>query len=372
MSSPAPGWYYDGHGYNRWWDGTQWTKRTQRVKSSTPKSGFSGTMQGLAEQLASTRDEITKGVELAKPLREEDQRRKAERAAILAAQRAAREAELAQQRAAEEAKRAAEEAERAAWIARTVAVPREDPAGEPFRGVVAAYQAAGFINIEVIPVKDLRTKLFGKIVDKKDIQRFDGEVSKVKIDGIAHDSAQERYPRDVLVQVKYHTFRGSNAIVESSYQPIVAAPMVVTVGDVSDRLTKFVESVTTEKVRSTSDKIRELSELYMNGVFSGSEYEAAKAKALELPAPTKNPDTANVGLLEVTHYPIPEPPKATTPKLVVPPLPVDPLAITAPAITEPAQTDSEHDKIKRLAELHASGLLTDAEYSAAKAKVLGI
>lgn len=26
--TPAPGWYLDGDGHQRWWDGTGWTERT--------------------------------------------------------------------------------------------------------------------------------------------------------------------------------------------------------------------------------------------------------------------------------------------------------------------------------------------------------
>jgi hypothetical protein len=37
-----------------------------------------------------------------------------------------------------------------------------------------------------------------------------------------------------------------------------------------------------------------------------------------------------------------------------------------------AQTDDPIDKLERLAVLHASGSLTDAEFGAAKAKLLGI
>jgi len=45
-----------------------------------------------------------------------------------------------------------------------------------------------------------------------------------------------------------------------------------------------------------------------------------------------------------------------------------------PAPPPPAPTSgaSETDELQRLADLHASGSLTDEEYAAAKAKVLGI
>jgi hypothetical protein len=35
MSSPPPGWYDDGRGAQRWWDGTQWTEHTQ-ASANTP------------------------------------------------------------------------------------------------------------------------------------------------------------------------------------------------------------------------------------------------------------------------------------------------------------------------------------------------
>ena len=35
MSSTPPGWYDDGHGAQRWWDGTQWTEHTQAT-ANTP------------------------------------------------------------------------------------------------------------------------------------------------------------------------------------------------------------------------------------------------------------------------------------------------------------------------------------------------
>lgn len=34
MSSTPPGWYDDGHGAQRWWDGTQWTAHTQAVPNT--------------------------------------------------------------------------------------------------------------------------------------------------------------------------------------------------------------------------------------------------------------------------------------------------------------------------------------------------
>src|SRR6478609_5072568 len=34
MSSTPPGWFDDGHGAQRWWDGTQWTEHTQTVPNT--------------------------------------------------------------------------------------------------------------------------------------------------------------------------------------------------------------------------------------------------------------------------------------------------------------------------------------------------
>jgi hypothetical protein len=44
----------------------------------------------------------------------------------------------------------------------------------------------------------------------------------------------------------------------------------------------------------------------------------------------------------------------------------------APPPAAPAAADTEADEIQRLADLHASGELTDEEFAAAKAKALGI
>lgn len=40
MSDAAEGWYDDGSGTMRWWDGTAWTERTQ--SPPPPQSGLSG------------------------------------------------------------------------------------------------------------------------------------------------------------------------------------------------------------------------------------------------------------------------------------------------------------------------------------------
>ena len=43
---------------------------------------------------------------------------------------------------------------------------------------------------------------------------------------------------------------------------------------------------------------------------------------------------------------------------------------TSPATTPPAGRNQLADQLTRLAELHSSGLLTDAEFAAAKARLL--
>jgi len=43
----------------------------------------------------------------------------------------------------------------------------------------------------------------------------------------------------------------------------------------------------------------------------------------------------------------------------------------APPAPAPTAMDSEADEIQRLAELHTSGVLTDEEFAAAKARILG-
>jgi hypothetical protein len=53
-----------------------------------------------------------------------------------------------------------------------------------------------------------------------------------------------------------------------------------------------------------------------------------------------------------------------------PPAPPAPAA-AAPAAAEPA-ADDETSELERLASLHDSGVLSDDEFSAAKAKILGI
>jgi hypothetical protein len=49
-----------------------------------------------------------------------------------------------------------------------------------------------------------------------------------------------------------------------------------------------------------------------------------------------------------------------------------PAAPPAPAAPAPSATDDAMAQIQKLGELKAAGLLTDEEFSAAKAKVLGI
>ena len=44
----------------------------------------------------------------------------------------------------------------------------------------------------------------------------------------------------------------------------------------------------------------------------------------------------------------------------------------APPPPAPTEAESQADQIQRLADLHASGALTDEEFAAAKAKALGI
>ncbi len=60
----------------------------------------------------------------------------------------------------------------------------------------------------------------------------------------------------------------------------------------------------------------------------------------------------------------PPPPSPTPP----PPAPVAPAPAPAPA----APVDPTVEKISQLAQLHASGALTDEEFAAAKAQALGI
>ena len=50
----------------------------------------------------------------------------------------------------------------------------------------------------------------------------------------------------------------------------------------------------------------------------------------------------------------------------------EPEAPPAPPPPAPTSGDDEADEIQRLADLHASGALTDEEFAAAKAKALGI
>jgi hypothetical protein len=50
--------------------------------------------------------------------------------------------------------------------------------------------------------------------------------------------------------------------------------------------------------------------------------------------------------------------------------PPAPAQQVAPASTEPSPT-IDYDELERLGELHANGTLTDEEFSAAKAKILG-
>jgi len=38
MGSPGPGWYDDGHGAIRWWDGNAWTEATQDATTPEPKT----------------------------------------------------------------------------------------------------------------------------------------------------------------------------------------------------------------------------------------------------------------------------------------------------------------------------------------------
>ena len=39
MTSTPAGWYDDGHGATRWWDGSQWTEHTQPVAGAAPTFG---------------------------------------------------------------------------------------------------------------------------------------------------------------------------------------------------------------------------------------------------------------------------------------------------------------------------------------------
>ena len=50
----------------------------------------------------------------------------------------------------------------------------------------------------------------------------------------------------------------------------------------------------------------------------------------------------------------------------------EPEAPPAPPPPAPTSGDDQADEIQRLADLHASGVLTDEEFAAAKAKALGI
>ena len=51
LSNPEPGWYDDGSGAQRWWDGTKWTEQFQPAQSMT-SGGISGMVQHIQTDAA--------------------------------------------------------------------------------------------------------------------------------------------------------------------------------------------------------------------------------------------------------------------------------------------------------------------------------
>ena len=48
MATTPPGWYDDGHGALRWWDGTRWTEHAQPLPAADASSGASATTEAAA------------------------------------------------------------------------------------------------------------------------------------------------------------------------------------------------------------------------------------------------------------------------------------------------------------------------------------
>ena len=289
------GWYDDGNGVTRWWDGQGWTERT---KESLSAKGLLNSLAGRAEQ------GIRGAVQQAAAAREAEK------------ENARKRQELARQH-------------QAYLQVHGVKVPAEydELTGKDYRAVVSEFEIAGFTNIETIPLRDL---IVGLSVDvwnpASGVRNKVGVVEEVSVGGNSSFSANTWCVKDVKVKIRYHSYRSGKTERSIIPQITVKTPILIP----------------TPVVLPTAEQ-----------------YPVVRPQP-ELPAAQPVPAPASAASAA------PATPVAPTAP-VAPATPVEPVA---PAASTQPPTIAE--RIASLAQLRDHGIITDAEFTAGKAKILGL
>jgi len=216
-TTPA-GWYDDGRGATRWWDGQKWTAQTKAT---------------------------TFGGKVAKKLAE----------AKANAERLAAEAKANAERLAAEAKAEAERKaqEKREYLAATTTLPTQITIGKPYPAVANAFRVVGFKNIVTSPLKDLTG----------DIMTDEGLVKVVTIDGEIPDMTEgNRYYRNKPVIIQYHSMPNTSL----KNEKVGAEP------EVQNQLPKS---------GVVPDSMKPLQELLTAGIITRDEFAAAEARLAE-------------------------------------------------------------------------------------------